>query len=164
MEDTGHRPRIRRAMVLTLLAGATLPKSAPVQADEPVHYCARVGVDDTLRVIPPALVPVARRLFHLSAPDEAVERTTVYRCMAGAVLLCTTGANLPCGRADTLRNLPRASRYCRENPDSSFIPTFATGHATIYRWRCAGSKAVAGEAAEVVDQRGFVDRFWRRLD
>ena len=135
--------RIRRGLALGRLAGALLSPGAPAQAEEPVQYCARVGADDGLRGIPPALVPAARRVFHLSAPDTAVQRTTVYRCSGGAVLLCTTGANLPCGPADTSRSLPGASRYCSENPGSPFIPAFVTGHATAYRWRCAGSEAVA---------------------
>jgi hypothetical protein len=151
-------------MVLSLLAGALLSHDALAQAEEPAHYCARVGVDDTPRGIPPAVTPAARRLFNLDASAEAVERTTIFRCMAGAVLLCTIGANLPCGRADTERSLPGASRYCRENPGSPFIPAFATGHATIYRWRCAGTEAIAGEPVEAVDRRGFVERLWKPLD
>jgi len=156
--------RVRRELVLGLLAGALLSPGTQAQAEEPVQYCARVGVDDTLRGIPPVLVRAARRLFDLSAPDEAVERTTVYRCMGGAVLLCTTGANLPCGPADASRSLPGASRYCSENPGSPFIPAFVTGHATIYRWRCAGSEAIAVEPVEALDGQGFAKRFWKPLD
>lgn len=149
-----------RLLLLVLAAGVLL---APVaHADEtPQAHCRRVGVDDTLRPIPESLVPVAKRLFGLDAPDSVVQRMTVYRCMGAAVLVCTAGANLPCGKANLDRSLASASQYCRDNPDAPFIPMVVTGHDTIYRWRCRGTKQVAGEPVEPVDARGFQARLWK---
>ena len=78
-------------------------------------------------------------------------------------MACTVGANLNCGKADMRRALPGAAAYCRENPDSTFIPMFATGHDTIYDWRCAGGKAVAGKMLLSVDPQGFVAGNWKPL-
>jgi len=143
---------------------APAAKAQPGAADLQAR-CRRVGVDDTLQPIPPDLVAASRRLFGLpDLPADAAQRAVVARCMGGVALLCNTGANLPCGKANTARELPAAQAWCRERPNSPFVPMVVTGHDTIYRWRCAGSHAEAGEPAERVDERGFIARFWKRLE
>lgn len=146
--------------VLALVAGLLLTAGAHA-AEPPARLCRRVGMDDTLRPIPTSLVPAAHRAFGLDAPDSAVRRTTVFRCMAGAVMICTAGANLPCGKANPARSLAAAGRYCAMNPDAAFIPMVVTGHDTIYHWRCSGTEALAGEPAEPLDARGFLARLWK---
>jgi hypothetical protein len=123
------------------------------------------GTDDTLRPIPDGLVPTATRLFHLEAmPGEPIKRSTYYRCAAGRVLLCTTGANLPCGKGNASRDLPAAGEWCAGNPGASFIPMYVTGHDTIYRWRCNGRQAaIAGQPLKL-DRRGFIAKFWKPAD
>ena len=78
-------------------------------------------------------------------------------------MACTVGANLNCGKADTRRDLPGATAWCRENPDSDFIPMFATGHETIYDWRCTKGQAVAGNKLVTVDPEGFVAENWKEI-
>ena len=113
-----------RWTALLLLAGlAPIPHAALAQgAEEPKRYCARAGDDDTLRPLPASLVDTAIRLFGLRAPARDVQRTTVFRCAGGRVEVCTLGANLPCDKANTSRDLPGAIQYCREHPGSRFIP------------------------------------------
>lgn len=149
--------------VLALAAGLLLAPAAHA-AEPPAQHCRRVGTDDASQPIPASLVPATKRLFGLEAPDDVVRRTTVFRCVGGAVLICITGANLPCGKANTSRTLASAGQYCRENPDASFIPAFVAGHDTIYRWQCRGAEAVAGEPAEALDARGFVSRLWKPVE
>lgn len=159
-----RRKRDGRRMLygLALAAGTLLGANAGAYAAEtPAQHCRRVGADDALRPIPALLVPAAKRLFGLDAPDSVVQRSTVFRCLDGAVLICTSGANLPCGKANEDRHLASAGRYCRENPDASSIPMFVTGHDTIYAWRCRGAEADAGEPAEPLDPRGFMARLWK---
>ena len=152
-----------RSLLLLLLAFLALGGAAArAQTEAPAQYCKRVGTDDTLRAVPATLAAEVRRLFSLQMPDETVVRTSQFRCMAGDVMVCTAGANLPCGKAKTSRSLPAAAQYCREHPDSEVVPMVATGHDTIYHWRCSGTSAVAGEAVEPLDARGFFVRFWRR--
>ncbi len=128
---------------------------------QPASFCKVVGVDDKLRPITASLVPAVRRLFGLRAPASYVQRTTVFRCVGGGVMVCNGGANLPCEKANTSRDLPGAIQYCREHSGSSFVPMFVTGHNTIYRWKCEGVAAVTGEPIERLDDRGFIARLWK---
>ncbi len=75
-----------------------------------------------------------------------------------------TGANLNCGKADTLRTSAGGNFWCRSHPGAAFIPLFATGHATIYAWRCDGRTAVPQRQVRDVDPRGFTAANWKRLD
>jgi hypothetical protein len=95
-------------------------------------------------------------------PLEAA-RNAVVRCAGETLLACFVGANLNCGKADQRRALPGASAYCRANPHSDFIPMFATGHATIYEWRCAGGRAIAGNAVVAVDAKGYAAGNWKEI-
>ena len=144
------------AVILSLGGGAAAAAS-------PFALCRKLGTDDRLRPLPAALVPAATRLFGLSAmPPEQIERATFFRCMDRQVLLCTVGANLPCGKADTRRRLPGAVAWCAEHPVADAIPMSATGHATVYSWRCDGGKPIASGRAAPVDRRGFIALFWKR--
>ncbi|MGH7153067.1 MAG: hypothetical protein ACREF3_03985, partial [Acetobacteraceae bacterium] len=53
--------------------------------------------------------------------------------------------------------------WCRQHPDASFIPFFATGHDSVYAWRCDGPRAVIARQTVHVDARGFVAENWRHL-
>ena len=150
--------------LVSTLAACLLIIPATHAAEPPADYCRRVGVDDMPRPIPAALVPAAQRLFGLQAPDDVVRRMTVFRCMGGKVLICATGANLACGKANTDRHLVSAGQYCREHPDAPSIPMFVTGHDTIYAWRCRGTAALASEPVDALDARGFMARLWKPLD
>jgi hypothetical protein len=146
------------ALCLLFLGGA-----APAAAAEAL--CRPSETDDAPRPIPDSLVPTAVRLFGLSSmPDEQVRRSTLYRCAAGRVLVCNLGANLPCGKANTGRDLPAADAWCAQNPGSGFIPMYVTGHDTIYRWRCRGAKAATIGDPLGVDRQGFISRYWKPAD
>jgi hypothetical protein len=131
----------------------------------PATLCRTLGTDDRLRPIPASLVPAARRLFELhTMPAAWIRRSTLFRCFDRHVLICNLGANLPCGKADTSRSLPAADKWCAGHPGSDFIPMYVTGHDTIYRWHCAGSRAAVGGTPLKTDRRGFIARFWKRVD
>ncbi|HJU20220.1 MAG TPA: hypothetical protein VJ770_27525 [Stellaceae bacterium] len=150
------------AVVGICLLSAVVP---PAAAASPAALCRKVGTDDRLRPIPQALVPAAVRLFHLNAmPAAQIRRSTYFRCFEGQVLVCTLGANLPCGMADASRYLAGADRWCAGHPGADFIPRYVTGHDTIYRWRCTGKKAAVTGQPLTVDRRGFIARFWKRAD
>jgi hypothetical protein len=71
---------------------------------------------------------------------------------------------LPCDKANTSRDLPAADAWCAGNAGSDFIPMYVTGHDTIYRWHCNGTKAaISGEPLQV-DRRGFIARLWKPVD
>jgi hypothetical protein len=135
------------------------------RAVSPEEYCQQIGTDDALRAIPTSLVPVAVRLFQLDAlPADQVQRSTYFRWANRHVLLCNLGANLPCGKADTRRDIPGAGGWCADHAGSDFIPMYVTGHATIYRRRCDGSKAAITGTAFTVDDHGFIAQMWKQVD
>ena len=94
---------------------------------------------------------------------ENVTREGVVRCANGVVLACLTGANLNCGQADTRKSSEGGASWCKNHPNASFIPMFATGHATVYAWHCNGTTAAAGRQLQAVDAAGFVAENWRIL-
>jgi hypothetical protein len=154
----------RRGPVLSLALVLILPGLPPgAAAQEPLRWCREKRTDDTLRVIPLSLVPAATRLFRLAMPSAQIQRTTVFRCAGGRTLLCTSGANLPCGKANADRRLAGAEAWCRDHPHADMIPAFATGSDTVYRWRCAGSTPEIVAQVEKIDARGFVARYWKAL-
>ncbi len=158
-----------RASGLTALlafAGITaLPDAgiaAPARHEAPQHYCSRIGNDDALRTPPSSFAPVLHRLFGIDGKYALA--TSYYRCAGGDLLVCTVGANLPCGKADTNKNLPAATRWCATHDNSDFIPMAVTGHDTPYAWRCAGGTAVAGAPTGKLDARGFFAENWKRAN
>ncbi len=149
---------------VALAAASSCCASAGARAEDLGAYCARIGDDDLPKPIPPELVIQAIRLFYLTpvAPEQ-VEKSTVYRCMRGAVWLCNYGANLSCAKADVSRVSKGAENYCAENPGSAVVPMATTGHDTIYSWECVG-KNPRITASERIDARGFIANQWKRLD
>lgn len=164
-------PRARFRLPLLVLAALLLPWLALRAASGPAAAqaagqaplaCAAGQTDDTMRPLPPGLVPAARRAFGLSAsmPASVIAETTVYRCDAGRTLICTAGANLPCGKADRLTTSAAADSWCAAEKDGAVVPAFVTGHDTAYAWACQGGKAVAGRPAPL-DDRGFFRDYWK---
>lgn len=144
-----------------IILAAPAGNAAPETHEAPDHYCARVGTDDTLRTPPASLGPTINRLFRISG-RYALE-TSSYRCASGNVLICTVGANLPCGKANTSRTLPDVSQWCATHENADIIPMAVTGHDTLYEWRCAGRAATAGKPVGALDARGFFAEYWKRL-
>ncbi len=143
-----------------LAACAVLSFASAAHAASPAATCARVGTDDALRPLAPALVGPAIQAFGYTGMTAAeVEHMTVFRCMDGAVLMCSWGANLACGKAETSPTLPAASNWCEGNQNSSFTPAYITGHDSIYRWSCHDGDAVATDPAPL-DARGFFQSTW----
>jgi hypothetical protein len=97
-------------------------------------------------------------------PPDMAMKATVFRCGNGHVLVCTVGANLVCGRAKTSRTPGRGQTdWCREHPNDAFIPAVATGHETIYAWRCENGVPRIDRQTLEVDARGFIVQNWKLL-
>lgn len=148
------------ALAVAMLAACSTAHATRVS---PARLCARLGTDDTLRPIPAGLVPQVNATFHTSLPASVAVAGTVFRCDQGLVKLCTRGANLVCGKADPRRHNQGATAWCRTHPDAAAVPAFATGHATIFAWRCSGGTARIERQVDPVDGRGFITRNWRTL-
>jgi len=97
-------------------------------------------------------------------PARVAADTTVFRCDRGRVLVCTVGANLRCGKANTSRDPGEGMlQWCRDNPSAEFVPASATGHDTIYAWGCQSGAPRILQQPLHVDARGFVAEFWKAL-
>ena len=145
---------------LASAAGASVAHAASNRLTSPEAVCARIGTDDALRPLSPSLVGPATQAFGYTGMTAAeVEHMTVFRCMDGAVLMCSWGANLACGKAETSPTLPSAANWCEGNQNAASIPAYVTGHDTIYRWSCHDGNAVASNPAPL-DARGFFQSYW----
>ena len=154
-----------RCIALVFLALFCLVAARPAHAQaNPAARCAKLGTDSTLLPVPESLAAQVNAVFGTAMPPGMVAATTVYRCAQGHVLVCTTGANLPCGPANTSR-VPGegAVAWCKQNPDSDYVPAYATGHDTIFIWRCRKGVAEVEKQVFEVDAQGFVKRFWKAL-
>jgi len=156
---------IRLLLALWVVA---LPGSAFAQAAE--ERCARVRNDDALRpydaALHAAIVAAFARLFpQAPPPDERVlQAQTHLRCRDGHLLVCFTGANLPCGKMKTARRNQGATYFCRANPDAPVVPAYAVGHDSAYTFRCRSGKADVSGSALPLDKRGFAAANWTQVD
>ncbi len=160
---------MKRALGLSLFL-ATLPVAARAATfGDPVAYCAAVGTIDrpdaryTGEAVPDWIAHALMRATDApaDAPLAAFKRAT-WRGDRGRVLACSYGANIPCDeRAAVSREPGQGARaFCHDNPDSSVVPAVATGHASIYQWRCQGARPVIARQVLKVDRRGFPSAFW----
>lgn len=149
---------------ITVAAAALLASASATRAESPGEACTRIGTTDDAAPIPKALVPAANKALGTQLLTHEAMATTVFRCVDHHVMVCTTGANLPCGKANTRRE-PAAgmAQWCHENPNADFIPAVVTGHDTIYAWRCHGGTPRIVRQALHVDPRGFVAEYWKPL-
>ncbi len=165
MSKTAEIRSIVRVLLVSCVTESVM-FCTPASAQDMQAYCATVGNDDRVQPVPDALLPNARRMFDVP-PDMAashVKATTSVRCMNGAVWLCNFGANLICGKADVSRKSPGADRFCKQDPDSIGVPMSATGHATVYDWKCVGREArIIGQIVQI-DGRGFIAENWKQLE
>jgi hypothetical protein len=155
------RRRVQGAIVAALAFGAP-PFACPASAASGAAFCSSAAA-------PRAPVPVPRQLEARVAeafglPVDLVRDTGFVRCAGSRLLACVIGANLNCGKANPSRSLPGASEFCRENPDADNIPMAATGHDTIFNWRCVGRRAVATKVIVAVDPEGYDAGNWKELD
>ena len=161
--------RMRRlaALILPLSIVASLAVvAAPVaraaaRPAGPIGLC-RSSVDgSTVRPAPAGLLPAIARAF--GVPADALASASSIRCSRGHLLACFVGANLSCGKADTRRHSVGAAAFCRRNPGAAIVPLVATGHDTIYTWRCVGAHAAAGPPVTAVDRHGFIRDNWKLI-
>jgi hypothetical protein len=129
-------------------------------AESAASYCATGHPPRVATAVPQSLVAEVARTFNIG--EEMAGGLTV-RCVGRTLMACWVGANLNCGKANTRRRLPGASAFCRDNPGSDFIPMAATGHDTIYSWRCFGRRAVPGKPNVKLDADGYAADNWREV-
>ncbi len=148
--------------ILAALAFGALQLAGPASAASASAFCSSGAAPDVPIPVPQDLEADVAKTFDI--PVEMVRDGAFVRCAGTRLLACAVGANLYCGKADVSRSLPGAREYCRVNPDAVNIPMAATGHDTIYAWRCVGRRAVAGKKLVAVDRDGYDARNWKEVD
>lgn len=134
------------------------------QGESPFQYCRRIGTDNQPGDVPVGLTPAFARVFGVRMTPAEIQRNSSYRCYHGKVMCCMIGANLNCGKADTSKMSQGGDDWCGSHPDDTMIPMAATGHATIYVWRCSGDRAVPIKVISKVDKEGFELLNWKPLN
>lgn len=132
---------------------------------DPFAYCSAIGSIDRppggSSPVPLALKPFLSRALGLSADAEFRPERFYWRCMNGIVFVCAIGANIPCAaKADLARRNVGADKYCRDNPEATFVPAYATGHETLFAWSCSLGHALPGKRMAKLDPRGYRTDFW----
>lgn len=154
---------------LATLAIGSSPRAQTAGDDLPAQ-CASLGNDDTVRDYQPSLRAGTVKAFRAMFPgaktppeDAMLQAQAKFRCMNGKVYVCFIGANLPCGKLNTSRENAGAEAFCRTEPEADFVPMAATGHDSIYTYRCHGGKAEVLRATYELDVRGFAKSLWMAL-
>jgi hypothetical protein len=176
--DDGRAPcktfRMKRASLLAGcvgLGGAFGAATGGFAADlagaaaiaDPFATCRANVTRDKPQALPPSLKGRAAAALG-PAHDANLSVGYFWRCMGGAVYVCVVGANIPCeSKADRARRNAGAAAYCHDNKDADGVPAYATGHATIYAWRCVSGAAIRGKAVAKLDPRGYRTDIWHRL-
>jgi hypothetical protein len=155
--------------ILVALGLAFLPRAEAASDDLPA-LCQSLGNDDTLRDYQPALRAGTMKAFRAMFPgakttpeDAMLQAQAKFRCMNGKTYVCFVGANLPCGKLNTSRQNTGADAFCRTEPEADFVPMAATGHDSIYSYRCHDGKAEVLRVTYEVDERGFAKSLWMAL-
>lgn len=158
-----HPGRRNHFLLLTATLVATLALTlAPRVARAQV--CRAGETDAATRPIPASVAPAIIATFRANMTSAQVIRNGVMRCVDGHLMACLTGANLNCGKADTSKVNRGATEWCRSHPDADFVPAFASGHQTIYDWRCDGGQPVIARQVGHVDKGGYVIEHWKRVN
>jgi uncharacterized protein YecT (DUF1311 family) len=166
-----------RSIVLIAVSAAfcSLLSFAPAHATESAGgmaaACRAAGNDDTVRDYQPALHEGAVRAFRKLFPeardapsDDMLASEAKFRCMDGTVYACFIGANLPCSKISTDTRNPGADAFCKDNPDADSVPMAATGHDTLYSYRCRKGRAETAGKLFDLDRRGFAKSLWAPID
>jgi hypothetical protein len=154
----------------TAASGATTQAAS---YSDPFSYCAAVGTIDTPDsrysgpAVPDAIAQGLKTASGASAdaPLEMFKNGSFWRCMGGKVYACFVGANLPCDSKANTDQTPFSAEadYCKNNPNSDFIPAVVTGHDTIYAWRCNNDTPTIDKQVFHVDSQGYIQEIWYQI-
>jgi hypothetical protein len=154
---------MRRLLFIAAAIVLTVSPAFAQTFNDPVPYCKAVGTIDKpdARYTGPKLPAWMAKNLNLK-PSQG--KMMEWRCTSGAVLACVYGANIPCySKANTSQKPTQAIiDYCRQNPDSQFVPMVVTGHETTVSWACHGPRPVVIQSAPV-DEQGYAKAYWHTV-
>jgi len=151
----------------TFLAVAVYMPLAHADETGLANLCEQKVNDDTVRDYQPSLHDAALKAFKKFFPnaarkptDEMLASQAKFRCMGGKIYACFVGANLPCSKMNAEQSNAGAEAFCKDNPAADSVPMVATGHDTIYSYRCKDGHAEVARKLYQTDQRGFAQSLW----
>jgi len=155
------------------LPAARAEDQAPL--NDPAPYCKAVGTIDA----PDAKYkgpPVPDWMVAKAYPPEAIKaqkdsgmdpaKSIVWRCAAGAVLICVQGNSPQCGKASTSHAPTSAMQdFCKATPNAEVIPLSVIGHENpmIFEWVCRRKQASIKRQIFKVDAQGFPAELWQHV-
>jgi hypothetical protein len=161
----------------TTLPSTTSSTDVPNQEtfSDPFTYCAAVGQVDApdAHYIGKMMTDAFFKDYLKAAgldPNmdypEAFKKMTIWRCMDNKVYACNFGANIPCdSKADINKTSTQAMiDYCKQFPDSIFIPMSVTGHSVIYSWHCNKDNPEILGQIDTVDDAGYQSKNWQLVE
>ncbi len=161
------------AVILISCTPVATPTTQSTTFSDPFAYCQAVGTIDapdaryTGEKVPTTVAKALQKATG-AAPDmplQILQNNSFWRCMNGKVYGCSVGANIPCqGKADMSKTPNEGmTAFCKENPNSDFIPAVATGRETVYAWKCVSGTPQVDKQVFNPDARGFIAEFWYAL-
>ena len=160
------------AALLTLSAAQAETPSGP---GDPTAYCKSVGTIDAPDskykgpAAPDWMVAAVYPPDAIKAQKSAgmdPSKSIVWRCAAGAVLVCVQGNSPQCGKASKSRVPSAAMRgFCSETPNAEVIPLSVIGHENpmIFEWVCHGKEPGIKRQIFKVDAQGFPAELWQAV-
>jgi hypothetical protein len=148
--------------IVAALAFGALQFACPASAAATAAFCAPGAGPRAAVPVPRELEAEVAKAFNI--PVDLVRDGGFVRCAGKKLMACVIGANLNCGKVNRSRSLPGANEFCRGNPNADVVPMAATGHDTIFNWRCVGRRAVATKVIVAVDPEGYDAGNWKELD
>jgi hypothetical protein len=163
------------ASVAALLAAAPAMAETPAAPGDPIAYCKAAGTIDAPDAsykgpaVPDWMVAAVYTPAELKAQKSGGKdprRAIVWRCAAGAVLVCVQGNSPHCGKASTSRApTPAMREFCTATPNAEVIPLAVIGHENpmIFEWACHGKEPAITSQVFKLDAQGFPVELWEKV-
>jgi hypothetical protein len=125
----------------------------------PYEYCRAVGTIDhpDNRYVGPKEPPGMRKYLEGDADYAEV----VWRCMDGSVYACYYSNQPICDKPNASEINRGVKEFCRENPNSDYIPTTYAGSNALINWACRNGKPHINGGDTRFDKRGYQTEFWK---
>ncbi len=141
---------------------------------DPFSYCNRVNtidIPDKRYIgprVPDLIINSLKRDLKMAqdVSEDWIKKGTYWRCMNANVWVCFTGANIACMTKANNSKTPslEMKAFCERHPDVGPIPSYITGHNTIYEWHCVDGVPMVTIQIYHPDERGFISEFWHKVE
>jgi hypothetical protein len=162
------------ASAAAVLGLGSAQAESPAAPSDPTGYCQAMGTIDAPDAgykgpaVPDWMVAAVYTPAELKAQKSGgmdPRRAIVWRCAAGAVMVCVQGNAPHCGKASTSKAPTKAMHdFCAATPNAEVIPLSVIGHENpmIFEWVCHGKEPAIARQIFKLDARGFPAELWQK--